>query len=260
MVGAIWSTFFRDGRRVDGEAGEGDRSRCAHGARGPGPGLAHLGEFVPRDMVAVKVTGQQRAAIVAAPAYFESHPRPKTPRDLTGHRCLGHPMSAHGAVYRWEFEKRGTPVTVSVSGPLSLRAAPTRMAALDSSGERCEHRRSRTWRPGAAQSHLGPPVRGARHGTVEATDDIGEPVLLGRGRSGRRIHGDAPATHSAPGPRRARRLPPRRPVGRRQRAPGRVLGRGGYDGPRHPNRGSALYARLGRRGVEHGGLAAGRAL
>ncbi len=84
------STFFRDDRRVDGEAAEGDRSRCAHGARGLGPGLAHLGEFVPRDMVAVKVSGQQRAAIVAAPAYFESHARPKTPRDLTGHRCLGH--------------------------------------------------------------------------------------------------------------------------------------------------------------------------
>ena len=32
----------------------------------------HLGEFVQRDMVAVKVTGEQRAAIVASPAYFES--------------------------------------------------------------------------------------------------------------------------------------------------------------------------------------------
>jgi DNA-binding transcriptional LysR family regulator len=39
----------------------------------------HLGEFVQRDMVAVKITGQQRAAIVVAPAYFDSHPKPKTP-------------------------------------------------------------------------------------------------------------------------------------------------------------------------------------
>jgi DNA-binding transcriptional LysR family regulator len=46
----------------------------------------HLGEFVQRDMVAVKVTGEQRAAIVASPAYFASHPRPKAPRDLTAHR------------------------------------------------------------------------------------------------------------------------------------------------------------------------------
>jgi len=78
----------------------------------------HLGEFVQRDMVAVKVTGQQRAAIVASPEYLESHPKPKTPRDLTAHRCIRYRMGRGGPVYRWEFEKRGKPVTVSVSGPL----------------------------------------------------------------------------------------------------------------------------------------------
>jgi DNA-binding transcriptional LysR family regulator len=57
-------------------------------------------------MVAVRVTGQQRAAIVAAPAYFDSHPKPGTPRDLTAHRCLRYRMGAFGPVYRWEFEKR----------------------------------------------------------------------------------------------------------------------------------------------------------
>jgi DNA-binding transcriptional LysR family regulator len=77
----------------------------------------HLGEFLQRDMVAVKVSGEQRAAIVAAPSYFDSHPKPRTPRDLTAHRCINYRMGA-GAVYRWEFEKRGKPVTVSVSGPL----------------------------------------------------------------------------------------------------------------------------------------------
>jgi hypothetical protein len=40
-------------------------------------------------MVAVEVSRQQRAAIVAAPAYFDSHPKPKTQRDLTAHRCMG---------------------------------------------------------------------------------------------------------------------------------------------------------------------------
>ena len=76
----------------------------------------HLGEFLQRDMVAVKVSGEQRAAIVAAPSYFDSHPKPRTPRDLTAHLCLNYRMGA-GGVYRWEFEKRGKPVTVSVSGP-----------------------------------------------------------------------------------------------------------------------------------------------
>jgi len=83
----------------------------------------HLGEFLQRDMVAVKVTGRQRAAVVAAPEYFGSHPKPKTPRDLTAHRCLRYRMGPDGPVYRWEFEKRGKPVTVSVSGPLIVSDA-----------------------------------------------------------------------------------------------------------------------------------------
>jgi DNA-binding transcriptional LysR family regulator len=95
----------------------------------------HLGEFVQRDMVAVKVTGEQRAAIVGAPAYFDSHPKPKTPRDLTAHRCIRYRMGAEGPVYRWEFEKRGRSVTVSVTGPLVVNDVDlTLRAALDGIG------------------------------------------------------------------------------------------------------------------------------
>jgi DNA-binding transcriptional LysR family regulator len=95
----------------------------------------HLGEFIQRDMVAVRVTGEQRAAIVAAPGYFDSHPTPKTPRDLTAHHCLRYRMGASGSVYRWEFEKRGKPVTVSVSGPVIFTDVELmRGAALDGVG------------------------------------------------------------------------------------------------------------------------------
>jgi DNA-binding transcriptional LysR family regulator len=95
----------------------------------------HLGEFVQKDMVAVRISGEQRAAIVGAPAYFESHPRPKTPRDLTAHRCISHRLGVSGPVYRWEFEKRGRPVVVSVSGPLVVTDPVfTLRAALDGLG------------------------------------------------------------------------------------------------------------------------------
>jgi DNA-binding transcriptional LysR family regulator len=95
----------------------------------------HLGEFLQRDMVAVKVSAEQRAAIVAAPSYFDSHPKPKTPRDLTAHRCIRYRMGTGGPVYRWEFEKRGKPVTVSVSGPLIVNDVEvTLRAALDGLG------------------------------------------------------------------------------------------------------------------------------
>jgi DNA-binding transcriptional LysR family regulator len=44
-------------------------------------------------------------------------------------------MGASGSVYRWEFEKRGKPVTVSVSGPVIFSDVELmRGAALDGVG------------------------------------------------------------------------------------------------------------------------------
>lgn len=94
-----------------------------------------LGEFLEKDMVAVRVSGQQRAAIVAAPSYFELHPKPKSPRDLMAHRCLSFRHAAEGSIYRWEFEKRGKPMVVSVSGPLVVNDVDFLIrAALDGIG------------------------------------------------------------------------------------------------------------------------------
>src|SRR5437773_574498 len=69
------------------------------------------------DMVALRVSPDHRPAIVGAPGYFESHPTPKSPRDLVKHRCINF---RHGTdeVYRWEFEKGTQSVTVAVDGPL----------------------------------------------------------------------------------------------------------------------------------------------
>jgi DNA-binding transcriptional LysR family regulator len=79
----------------------------------------HIGEFIERDMIAVRVTQDQRSAIVAAPSYFASHPRPSTPRDLGKHQCIGYRLGGRG-VYRWEFEKRGKSLAVSVKGSVVL--------------------------------------------------------------------------------------------------------------------------------------------
>jgi DNA-binding transcriptional LysR family regulator len=95
----------------------------------------HLGEFLQRDMTAVRVTREQRAAVVAAPGYFDTHPKPKAPRDITAHRCLQYRMGTGGPVYRWEFEKRGKAVTVSGSGPVIVSDAQFMIrAALDGVG------------------------------------------------------------------------------------------------------------------------------
>lgn len=77
----------------------------------------HLGEFIEKDMIAVRLTPDQRAAIVGSPDYFKSHPKPKTPRDLLNHSCINF---RHGSaeLYRWEFQKGTKELSISVNGPL----------------------------------------------------------------------------------------------------------------------------------------------
>jgi DNA-binding transcriptional LysR family regulator len=79
----------------------------------------HLGEFIERDMLAVRVSPDLRPAIVGSPGYFESHPKPASPRDLPGHRCINFRHGSAG-VYRWEFDKGKQSLAVSVNGPLIL--------------------------------------------------------------------------------------------------------------------------------------------
>ena len=94
----------------------------------------HLGEFIARDMIAVRVSRDQRAAIVGSPRYFESHPTPASPRDLTAHRCISISMGSEG-VYRWEFEKGDESLTVGVHGPLVMDDMDmTIRAAMDGLG------------------------------------------------------------------------------------------------------------------------------
>ncbi|HJZ76907.1 MAG TPA: LysR family transcriptional regulator [Vicinamibacterales bacterium] len=94
----------------------------------------HLGEFIERDMIAVRVSADQRAAIVASPAYFQSQPKPKSPRDLPGHRCINFKHGSEG-VYRWEFDKGKRSLAVSVSGPLIVDDVQTLIrAAIDGVG------------------------------------------------------------------------------------------------------------------------------
>ncbi len=77
-----------------------------------------LGEFIQRDMIAVRVTRDMRLAVVGSPQYFESHKIPRTPQDLKDHSCIGFRFS--NSLYRWEFEKSRKALTVSPQGPASF--------------------------------------------------------------------------------------------------------------------------------------------
>jgi DNA-binding transcriptional LysR family regulator len=75
-----------------------------------------LGEFVQKDMIAMRVTRDLRLAVVGSPRYFATHSVPRRPGELRDHRCIG--LRLPGGPYRWEFENGRKAVTVGVSGPL----------------------------------------------------------------------------------------------------------------------------------------------
>ncbi len=93
-----------------------------------------IGEFIQKDMVAVRVSGDLRAAVVGSPEYFASHPRPRHPRDLLKHACINFRQGSRG-LYRWEFEKGRQSLAVAVDGPLVVDDAEIHVrAALDGIG------------------------------------------------------------------------------------------------------------------------------
>src|ERR1700761_441779 len=47
-----------------------------------------LGEFIQRDMIAVRVSKDMRLAVVGSPEYFKSNSIPKHPQDLKDHACI----------------------------------------------------------------------------------------------------------------------------------------------------------------------------
>src|SRR5688500_7068777 len=94
----------------------------------------HFGEYIAQDMVAVRVSPDIRHAIVAAPSYFESHPRPTSPRDLLNHRCINFRHRGE-SIYKWELEKGDESVAIAVSGSLVLDDEDLVIqAALDGAG------------------------------------------------------------------------------------------------------------------------------
>jgi DNA-binding transcriptional LysR family regulator len=74
-------------------------------------------------------------AVVGAPAYFATRPKPKTPHDLTHHTCINLRFPTLGGLYAWEFEKDGRALNVRVDGPLVFNVMPMILkAATDGFG------------------------------------------------------------------------------------------------------------------------------
>jgi DNA-binding transcriptional LysR family regulator len=77
-----------------------------------------FGDIVEKDMIAVRIGPDIRMAVVGAPSYFAGHPVPRTPRELSGHRCINYRHVKSGGLYAWDFEEKGRPFEVRVEGSL----------------------------------------------------------------------------------------------------------------------------------------------
>lgn len=91
-------------------------------------------DLVPSDMIAVSLGRRRRYAVVASRGYLDAHKAPRSPSDLSAHRCIRIRLP-NGALFRWHFEKQGQALQIDVNGPITLdEASLARMAVLDDIG------------------------------------------------------------------------------------------------------------------------------
>ena len=77
-----------------------------------------IGEFIQKDMIAVRVSADLRLAVAGSRGYFAKHKPPKVPQDLKDHLCVSFRFS--NGLYRWEFEKGRKTLNVTPQGPVSF--------------------------------------------------------------------------------------------------------------------------------------------
>jgi DNA-binding transcriptional LysR family regulator len=77
------------------------------------------GGRVPKDMVAMPLTGPLRWVVVGSPEYLARHGRPKLPQDLMHHVCMRMRIGDN-SVYRWELGTGPNAQEIDVPGPISV--------------------------------------------------------------------------------------------------------------------------------------------
>ncbi len=88
-----------------------------------------LGEQIAKDMIAVPIGPELRMAVLGSPSYFSSQGKPRTPHELTAHRCINIRMPTRGGLYAWEFARNGRELNVRVDGSLILNDVPMILSA-----------------------------------------------------------------------------------------------------------------------------------
>lgn len=94
-----------------------------------------LGDEVAKDMIAVRISADQRIAVVGSPAYFAERSLPKKPQDLAEHNCINLRLPTHGGLLPWDFQKGRKVIKVRVTGQWIYNSStPMLRAALAGQG------------------------------------------------------------------------------------------------------------------------------
>ncbi|MDX3927347.1 MAG: LysR substrate-binding domain-containing protein [Shinella sp.] len=91
-----------------------------------------IGELLEKDMIAVRIGGPLRTAVLASPAYLAEHGAPERPADLAGHRCIAYRFASTRAVAVWELVEDGRDVVFTPDPRLS---ANTMMLVVEAAAQ-----------------------------------------------------------------------------------------------------------------------------
>jgi DNA-binding transcriptional LysR family regulator len=78
-----------------------------------------LGHVLDREMIALRVSPDQRIVIVGSPDYFTRAGKPVHPRDLHAHDCINLRKITRGTVDRWRFVEAGKDLDIAVRGHIT---------------------------------------------------------------------------------------------------------------------------------------------
>ena len=128
VVAPIWGRFLSTYPEVHLELAVGD-APIDIVAKGFDAGIGPR-DRASADMIAVRVMGPMKIAVVAAPTYFAKRRPPRTPDDLARHSCVQFRVAGDGTVLAWPFERNRKSRHISVegrvmvnNGDLAVRAA-----------------------------------------------------------------------------------------------------------------------------------------
>jgi DNA-binding transcriptional LysR family regulator len=94
-----------------------------------------LGHTLDRDMIAVRVSVDQRLVVVGSPSYFVARGKPSHPRELHSHDCINLRKPTRGTVDRWHFLENGKDFEITVGGRVVTNDGAVLVdAALDGLG------------------------------------------------------------------------------------------------------------------------------